>query len=242
MSSGAVNPPRPLGRHPWRPPWAGLGVAALAFGIVEAILVAVYRTLLDPDGARFPLLQLPPGLLRWEQCREAATLVLLGAVARLATPRGRPGWAAFLFVFALWDLAYYATLRVVLGWPDRLSDWDLLFLFPVPWLGPVYAPLLASVVLAGAGAAVLGVAARRGSFGIRAGHVTAVALGGGLVVWSFIASPQARALASLPPRYQVELLLAGLGIAAAALVHALLFNLRRTGTAPPSAHRRPLGG
>ena len=32
---------------------------------------------------------------------------------------GRSG-RAFLLMFGVWDLTYYAVLRLVIGWPDRL--------------------------------------------------------------------------------------------------------------------------
>lgn len=237
MSSSPVNPPRMRARvapatGSRRPPWPSLTLVAVSFGIIEAILVAVYRTLLDPEGDLFPLLRLPAQLLPWERLREAATLVLLAGMARLAATPKPTTWAAFFYLFSLWDLTYYASLRVVLVWPRSLSDWDLLFLLPVPWLAPVYAPVLVSCVLLGVGVLTLRFAARRGSFRTTPLHAAAAVLGGGLGVWSFIAHPGARALEHLPPRYPVEFLLAGLTIGLAAYAHAYRSNLRRDRSQP----------
>ncbi len=239
MSSGLVNPPRPQRAHgsqetgppPWRAPWPNSTLVAVCFGSIEAILVAVYRNFLDPRGDLFPLVQLPAHLLAWEERREVATILLLAGTARLMTRRGIPAWAAFFFLFAVWDLAYYATLRLVLGWPRSASAWDLLFLVPTAWLGPVYAPVLASIVLLGVGTLTLRFAARHGGFRIGPGHAIAAVAGGGLGVWSFVADSGGRALQSLPPRYPVEFLLAGLAIGIAAYMHAYRANLRRVAAA-----------
>jgi hypothetical protein len=82
-----------------------------------------------------------------EVAREAATLAMLLTVGMLAgrTWRGRLGFAAVAFGF--WDIFYYVFLRVMCGWPRALSDWDVLFLIPLPWWGPVLAPLLIALLL-----------------------------------------------------------------------------------------------
>lgn len=85
--------------------------------------------------------------VRTEVVREAATIIMLAAVAAAAT-RTFPGWlAAFSIVFGAWDLSFYASLRALIGWPRSLMTWDLLFLIPVPWVGPVLAPSIVSLSL-----------------------------------------------------------------------------------------------
>ena len=79
--------------------------------------------------------------------REAATLVMLLGVAMLA---GTDRWdriALFCIAFGVWDIAYYVWLWVFLRWPPSLLTWDVLFLIPVPWVGPVVAPVIVSVVM-----------------------------------------------------------------------------------------------
>jgi len=77
---------------------------------------------------------------------------MLAAVAAVATRNFRAWLAAFSICFGAWDLAFYASLRILIGWPASLATWDLLFLLPVPWVGPVLAPVIvaASLVLGGA--------------------------------------------------------------------------------------------
>jgi hypothetical protein len=55
------------------------------------------------------------------------------------TWRARLGYAAVAFGF--WDILYYVFLRIISGWPASLFDWDILFLLPLPWWGPVLAPV-----------------------------------------------------------------------------------------------------
>jgi hypothetical protein len=90
-------------------------------------------------------------IVKIELAREAATLVMLAAVAGSATRNFRTWLAAFAVSFGAWDLAFYASLRVLIGWPASLATWDLLFLLPVPWVGPVLAPAIvaASLVVGG---------------------------------------------------------------------------------------------
>jgi hypothetical protein len=86
----------------------------------------------------FALVELP---------REFATMVMLFAVGFLAgrTWRARIGYA--VIAFGVWDIFYYAFLKMMCGWPHSLLDWDVLFLLPLPWWGPVLAPILISLLM-----------------------------------------------------------------------------------------------
>ena len=139
----------------------------LAFGYVEGAVVVYLRAIGGPIRAAvgitnadlFPLIkitQLRPedanlvrSLARIEMLREAATLIMLAAVAAAATRNFRSWLAAFAIVFGAWDLAFYATLKALIGWPASLMTWDLLFLLPVPWTGPVLAPIVAASLVIG---------------------------------------------------------------------------------------------
>lgn len=109
-----------------------------AFGYVEAAVVVYLRRIAYPQGFAFPLAPLDPSLAATEVAREAATLIMLAAAACLAarTPWGRFG--AFAVGFGVWDLVYYAGLKALLGWPESWSTWDVLFLIPGIWTGPVW--------------------------------------------------------------------------------------------------------
>ena len=49
--------------------------------------------------------------------------------------------------FGAWDIFYYVFLRLMSGWPKTLLDWDILFLLPLPWWGPVLAPVSIALVM-----------------------------------------------------------------------------------------------
>ena len=82
-----------------------------------------------------------------ELWREAATLVMIATLGLLAgrTWRRRAGYAAL--AFGAWDIFYYVFLRLISGWPRTLLDWDILFLLPLPWWGPVLAPVSIALVM-----------------------------------------------------------------------------------------------
>lgn len=126
----------------------------IAFGYLEATVVVYLREIYYPAGFAFPILIVPIRLAWIELAREAATLVMLWAVACLA---GRTRWERFghfAFLFGVWDIAFYGGLYVTLGWPPSLLTWDLLFLIPLIWTGPVIAPVLISLFLIAAGARI----------------------------------------------------------------------------------------
>src|SRR6185437_7305713 len=86
-------------------------------------------------------LPITAGLGEAELVREFATMVMLFTVGWLAgaTWRSRAGYS--FVAFGIWDIFYYVFLRVMTGWPKSLLDWDILFLIPLPWWGPVLAPM-----------------------------------------------------------------------------------------------------
>jgi hypothetical protein len=130
-------------------------VLATAFGVIEGAVVVYLREIYYPEGFAFPLREMAPRILAIEIVREAATLVLLLMVAMLAQRRPVRRFAVFAFCFGVWDITYYLALKAFLGWPPSLLTWDILFLIPLPWTGPVLAPVLVSLGLIVAGVAIL---------------------------------------------------------------------------------------
>lgn len=133
--------------------YVSLWLYAIAFGFIEACVVVYLRELylhepVPGAGAALQVTEvaLPAWTVRLELVREACTIVLLASVGWLASARAAGRWGAFLVGFGVWDLMYYLTLRVVIGWPQSLGAWDILFLIPVPWVAPVWAPSLVAVL------------------------------------------------------------------------------------------------
>ena len=159
---------------------AWLAVFGIAMGLLEAIVVVYLRELYFPDGFRFPLRFIPEPMLRMEVLRELSTLVMLLAVAVTAANGFVLRLAVFLFTFGIWDLCYYVFLKVLLDWPQSVLTWDVLFLIPLTWLGPVLAPLVCAVTMIGL--AVFWIALDRRSGGIRIGNRAWLLLAAGAVL------------------------------------------------------------
>ena len=125
----------------------GLTLFAVSMAFMESAVVVYLRELYYPEGFSFPLVQADLLTYAVELGREAATLLMLFAVARLSGSSGWDRFACFAFLFGVWDIWYYVWLKVLLGWPASLLTWDVLFLIPVAWIGPVLAPVLVSLLL-----------------------------------------------------------------------------------------------
>ncbi|MFZ2285698.1 MAG: hypothetical protein WAV93_01820 [Bacteroidales bacterium] len=138
MSNNYLNYPQ---RFLW------LAVFAVAMGFLEGIVVIYLRELYYPDGFAFPLKLMSHELVKVEWIREIATLVMLAGVGILTGRNGLQRLLYALFAFGVWDIFYYLALNLLAGWPASLLTWDLLFLIPVSWLGPVLAPVLNSVTM-----------------------------------------------------------------------------------------------
>ena len=124
-----------------------LAIFAIAMGFLEGIVVVYVRELYYPEGFDFPLKLMSPELVRIEWIREISTLVMLAGVGILTGRNGLQRLLYALFAFGVWDIFYYIALKLLIGWPASLLTWDLLFLIPVSWLGPVLAPVLNSVTM-----------------------------------------------------------------------------------------------
>jgi hypothetical protein len=120
---------------------------SVAMAVVEAAIVVYLRRIYYPEGFHFPLKAVELATLSIELVREVATVVMLVAVGMLAGTRGWERFAYFLVAFGAWDIAYYLWLKLFINWPASLLDWDILFLLPLPWIGPVIAPCSIAVIM-----------------------------------------------------------------------------------------------
>lgn len=120
---------------------------SISMGLLESAVVIYLRDILYPGGFEFPLSPIRPDLVWTEILREVATLVMLLGVGILAGRSLAERFAWFLYAFAVWDIFYYVFLWALIGWPESLMTWDVLFLLPVTWTGPVISPLIVSVTM-----------------------------------------------------------------------------------------------
>lgn len=144
---------------------------AVAMGYLEAAVVVYLRALYYPDGFPVPVKlgavpirftripefegRMPQHMLRSEIGREVATIVMLVCLALLAGKSPLQMLAVFLLAFGMWDIFYYVFLKVLIRWPESLKTLDVLFLIPVPWIGPVWLPVSISAVMILAGVTIL---------------------------------------------------------------------------------------
>ena len=124
-----------------------LAIFGIAMAHFEGVVVVYLRKaigLLESDleaGNKELLEQVPKRYIKIEMTREAATIVMLLALALLAGGSWPDRLMVFLWTFAFWDLFYYVSLYLLIKWPPRLTTIDVLFLIPRPWIAPVWFPV-----------------------------------------------------------------------------------------------------
>jgi hypothetical protein len=128
---------------------------ALAMGYLESAVVVYIRALYYPEGFAFPLKEMAQTLAITELFREVATMIMLVAIGVLAAREKLHRFAWFIIVFGIWDMAYYLFLKLLIGWPESFLTYDILFLLPTIWTGPVIAPVINSLTMILLGSAIL---------------------------------------------------------------------------------------
>lgn len=230
---------------------AALFLFGISFGYVEAAVVVYLRAIYNPIRARlhperkpedlFPLItprQLAdagpenPRRLAIEIGREAATMVMLGSVA-LAVASDVHQWiAAFVIVFGVWDISFYAFLKLFIHWPQSLTTWDILFLIPLPWVGPVWAPMLVALSMMICGLISFSAGGIRG----RLPHWAGVLAGAAVIILAFVWDFRNVTAGGLPNPFNWPLFLLGEAIGLGAFLAACVparrplqfsFNRRR---------------
>jgi len=212
----------------------------ITFGYVEAAVVVYLRAIMAPlreglfpdrpSDELFPMLRLEdlraagPEAMRifWTELgRELATMGMLVA-AGLAFARNFRQWlAGFLIAFGVWDIFYYVFLKLLIDWPASLWTWDVLFLVPVPWVGPVISPVLVAVAMIAVGVIILWREARQRP--IRAGllHWAAIFGGGVVMVVAFCWDWGNAAAGGMPNPFNWPLYWTGAAIGTAGFLHAV---------------------
>jgi hypothetical protein len=194
---------------------------ALAMAFVEAAVVVNLRALghAGPSlASTLPILPRP--ILLIEGAREAATIVMLAAVAIAAGRSGCERAVLFSLMFAVWDIGYYGWLWVLVRWPPSLFTWDVLFLIPVPWMGPVLAPVLASLGIVIASLWLLGRLDRGERLRFSGWGALGVALGLLLALAAFVVDYRVAQAGREPATFHWGWFAVGLTMSGAALVAA----------------------
>ncbi len=121
-----------------------LAIFGIAMAHFEGVVVVYLRKalgILDSESNKESVDKFPKRYLYIEMTREAATIVMLVAIAVLVGETWIEKGIFFLWTFAFWDLFYYLSLYILIKWPPTLKTIDVLFLIPVPWIAPVWFPI-----------------------------------------------------------------------------------------------------
>ncbi len=193
---------------------------AVAMGYFEAAVVVYLRQIFYPEGFSFPLKMISNHLLKVELGREFCTMIMLTVAAALAGRRFWERFGYFVIMFGVWDIFYYVWLKVTIGWPPSVFDWDILFLIPLPWIGPVIAPALISAVMIITGILIVRLYAQGRAF-----HPTIITwifalIGTGAILYSFMRDTDAALHQQMPSPYLYSFLLMGLICYAIAFWHS----------------------
>jgi hypothetical protein len=224
-----VPNPNVLGSE--RARWAIVVVFAMAMAWVESASVFYIRALVDRiEPYQVNPLPLNDALGYVELWREASTLVMLATLGMLAgrTWRRRIGYSAI--AFGAWDIFYYVFLRIMTGWPRTLLDWDILFLLPLPWWGPVIAPVSIALLMI-----VWGTMATQSSNDVTEGAPAWVLAGAGIALalgvfmidaWRVLPEGREAVLKVLPATFNWPLFSVSLVLMASPVLHRLAFPPR----------------
>lgn len=207
--------------------YSSLWVFGLAFGLIEAAAVIYLRQAGGLGGKDlFPVMQAmneaQQRLFSIERIREGATLVLMLAPAILFSNRTFERFLAYAIVFGVWDLSFYGFLWVLLGWPESLFTYDVLFLIPTLWVAPVFCPVLISAAMIVFGSAYLFIARRRMARNPSALQWLFALLGGALIQLSFVDNADYYLGGGVPPRFSWLLFASGYFVAALAGLYFLV--------------------
>jgi hypothetical protein len=210
---------------------------AVAMAYIEsAVVVYLNGALGTATGDIFPL-RTPDSVGVYaaiEVGREVATLAMLTAIGWLAGRSGleRLGWSAV--AFGVWDIAYYGWLWVFAGWPSSPGTFDLLFLIPVPWVGPVWAPIVVSLALVGYGLEA-GRASRNGRrLAVTRAEAASAVAGGAMVVLGFTLQAGRVMAGGIPVDFAWPVFATGMVLAAVPATRVV----RRASTTAPVVDQR----
>lgn len=237
----------------------GLYLFGMGFGFVEAVVVVDLRALLGPTIARvddrtsdelFPMIPVDRlrgedptvgRLMRIETWREAATMVLLAGVGLSAGRTFVGRFSAFVVGFGVWDLVYYLSLRLLLGWPASVWTWDILFLIPVPWAAPVLAPAIVAATMVLAGSIVIAEEAAGRAFRISPRDWLAIVAGGLVLIASFCWDWRNIAAGGLPSPFPWAVFAVGEVLGLGGFAHAWRVSRAGQGQVPPRPEPDPVG-
>ena len=158
-------------------------IFSIAMAALESAVVVYLRALYYPEGFSVVLKITDNNILAIEVARELATVIMLWGIGYLTGSNFKERFAYFLLSFAIWDIFYYVWLKVFIDWPSTILEWDILFLIPVTWLGPVLAPVICSFTMMLMAFILLSSPVQKTFF---LGTKILIGLGSLLILWTFM--------------------------------------------------------
>jgi len=210
-------------KHYQRIIWLCIFSVAMAF--VESSVVIYLRNLYYPDGFDFPLSAGSKEILFVELGREFSTIIMLVSVAVLTGKSIIQRIAIFGFCFGIWDIFYYIWLKLLVNWPSSIFEMDILFLIPVPWVGPVIAPIIVSLSLIVAALLILWLEKINVPFIFSRNKWFLGILAGLFIITSFVWEYKAVLQQSIPEKYPWGIFLIGEALGLLVFFKAFLSSL-----------------
>jgi hypothetical protein len=161
-------------------------IFSIAMALLESAVVIYLRELYYPEGFTVALKLFDEGILFTEILREIATVVMLGGIAFVSGKRFIERFSYFLFCFAVWDIFYYIWLKILINWPESFFTWDILFLIPVTWLGPVLAPVICSMTMISLSLSILTILQKSPELKIKKSDWILFTLGSLIILFTFV--------------------------------------------------------
>jgi hypothetical protein len=158
---------------------------AIAMGYLESAVVVYLREIFYPEGFAFPLKSMSGDIALTEVLREAATLIMLAGIGYLAGKNRLQRFGIFIYAFGIWDIFYYVFLKLLLGWPESFLTWDILFLIPVTWVGPVLAPVINALSMCIFGALIFQYSEKNPELHISKREWSLLILGSLIIIFSY---------------------------------------------------------
>lgn len=194
---------------------------------IESAVVVYLRAIFHPEGFEFPLKKFDDYKIIVELFREAATIFMLISVAALAGRRFWERFACFMLSFGVWDIFYYVWLKVLIDWPSTALDWDVLFLIPMPWIGPVIAPVSVAVLMVAFGILIIRSIHEGQQFRPTLVSSVIALAAAAVILYSFMYDTAATFDLQMPRPYRYDLLIIGDLLFAASFVVAHVRSQRR---------------
>jgi hypothetical protein len=163
-----------------------IALFAISMGYLESAVVVYLRQIYYPAGFAFPLKNMDLHIAMTEIFREAATLIMLVSIGIIAGRTWLGKFGVFIFAFGIWDIFYYIFLKLLLDWPESLLTWDILFLLPSTWVGPVLAPVINAVSMVIFGGMIWHFESKNRLITVRLLEWILLIIGSVMIVWSYM--------------------------------------------------------